>query len=130
MTEYNGGRVNFGAASVVCIVRVDRLSDGDEEEVVFLAALGEDVFAVEKHVGRCLGVGVGDFLFVDREAALLGHLAHFALGGEHFGDVGEQVDEFDIIVPGRTVLTIELPRGVVARRYANYVTEYRVKMIS
>lgn len=51
----------------------------DEEVVVLLAALCEDVFAVEQVGCADGGVLVGEFFLVDAHAAALCHLFHFAL---------------------------------------------------
>ena len=68
--------------------------NGFEEEVVFLAFLHEDVFSLKEQVGGGGGVDVGDFFFVDGEAALLGEFAELAFGGEYGGAVGEEVGDF------------------------------------
>ena len=51
----------------------------DEEVVVLLAALCEDVFAVEQMCCGDEGVLVGEFFFIDAHTAALCHLLHFAL---------------------------------------------------
>ena len=66
---------------------------GDEQEVVLLAALGQDVLVVEQERGVDGHVLVGHLLLVHAHTAALGHLAHLALAGEHGCVVGEQVDE-------------------------------------
>ena len=55
-----------------------RLLSGNYQVVVFLAFLSNDIFAVEKHVGRSRCVSVGDFLLIDGETSLLGEFAHLA----------------------------------------------------
>ena len=70
-------------------LRAVSVSLGDEQEVVLLAALGQDVLVVEQERGIDGHILVGHFLLVDAHTAALGHLAHFALAGEHGGMVGE-----------------------------------------
>ena len=59
----------------------------NHQEVLFLALLNEQVFAVEQVGGGERGVRVGEFLLVDADAAALGEFAHFALRGEDGGVV-------------------------------------------
>ena len=66
---------------------------GNQKEIILLAALDKQVFSVEK-IGYCdCGVGICGFLFVDREASLLCHFAHFAFGGDSGCFVGEKLEE-------------------------------------
>ena len=52
---------------------------GDEQEVVFLAALHEEVLATEEVGGSDHLVESGQFFFVEADAAALCGLAHLAL---------------------------------------------------
>ena len=69
-----------------------------QEVVVFLAFLDEDILAVQKHVGGDGRIYVGHFFFVDRQAAVLGQLTHFALRGEDGRFVGQEVGDFQLAV--------------------------------
>ena len=62
----------------------------NQQIIVLLTLLGQDVLAVEQHVGTGSHVGVGELLLVDAHATALGQLAHLALAGEYGSHLGQQ----------------------------------------
>lgn len=63
---------------------------GNQEVVIFLAALNDQVPAIDQVIGAYSPFGVRDFRFVERYAATLDHFADFSFRRENRSGDGQQ----------------------------------------